>query len=349
MHYLVTGGSGFIGRHLCEQLARAGHALTILDLVAPQPGAPAARYVRGDVRDADAVRTALAGCDAVFHLAAAHHDFGLARETFFAVNEGAAQVLCDAMDAAGVTDVCFYSSVAVFGDAPEPHHEDAPTAPANPYGASKLAGEQVFRRWVARGEGRRALVIRPTITFGPRNYANMYSLIRQIHRGLFLPVGAGENVKSLSYVENLVGVTLFLWERRATLPAFDAFHWVEKPDLTSHQIAAAIYRALGRKAPRVRLPLPVALALALPFDAVIAATGRNLPVSSARIRKLAGERTQFEADKARQAGFQPPVTLEEGIRRMVAWYLETGRHERPVWHLPPAEPVRLAMPSGPTA
>ncbi|HEY0778734.1 MAG TPA: NAD(P)-dependent oxidoreductase [Gemmatirosa sp.] len=341
MHYLVTGGAGFIGRQLCAALVARGDRVTVLDIAADTPtqgATPSIRYVRGDVRDPVAVRTALAECDAVFHLAAAHHDFGIDHATYFGVNEGAAGILCAAMEAAGVRDVCFYSSVAIFGDAPEPHHEDAPTAPNNDYGASKLAGERVFRRWADDAPGRRVLVIRPTVTFGAGNFANMYSLIRQIDSGLFVQVGAGENVKSLSYVENLVDATLFLWDR-PTGASFDAYHWVEKPDLTSGQIATAISAALGRAAPRVRVPLAAAVALAAPFDLVIRLTGRNLPISSARVRKLAADQTRFEADKVRAAGFRPRVTLDEGIRRMVAWYREEGRRATPVRRLPPAIPI----------
>jgi GlcNAc-P-P-Und epimerase len=248
------------------------------------------------------------------------------------------------MDEAGLTDVCFYSSAAVYGAAAEPHDEEGPNAPYGPYGASKLAGEAVFRDWTSRGGARRALVIRPTITFGPRNWANMYSLIRQIHGRKFLPVGRGTNVKSLSYVENLVDATLFLWDL-PDRPAFDVYNWVEKPDMTSREIADAIYSALGRRAPGFSVPLPLALALALPFDLVIKLTGRNLPVSSMRVRKLAGDQTKFEADKARAAGFVPRVTLAEGIARMVHWYVEEGRHRRPVWHVPPATVQPLRTPT----
>ena len=346
MHYLVTGGSGFIGRYVCERLAARGDRFTILDLVPPDVDAPAAaRFVQGDVRDERAVRAALEECDAVFHLAAAHHDFGIARDTYYDVNERGTALLCDAMDDVGLQELCFYSSVAIYGDAPEPHHEDSPTAPNNNYGASKLAGERVVRRWTERGDGRRALVIRPTITFGRRNYANMYSLIRQIAGGTFLPVGPMANVKSLSYVENLVDATLFLWDKRDR-GAFEAYNWVEKPDMSSRQIADAIYASLGRSAPTWSVPLPLALALATPFDLVIKLTGRNLPVSSMRIRKLASEQTKFESDKARAAGFVPRHTLREGIEAMVRWFVAEGRSRRPVWRVPPAVPPAFAVHPG---
>ena len=182
---------------------------------------------------------------------------------------------------------------------------------------------------------RRALVIRPTVTFGPGNFANMYTLIRQIARGQYWPVGEGANLKSMSYVENLVAASLFLW-RRADAAPFDVYNWVEKPDLSSDAIARAVYAGLGRRYPSTPIPIGLALALALPFDAVASVTGINLPVTGARIRKLAGARTVFEASKARAAGFTPAITLSEGISRMVSWYQREGHALPIIRHLPPA-------------
>jgi nucleoside-diphosphate-sugar epimerase len=285
----------------------------------------------------------------VVHLAAAHHDFGISTPTYFDVNEGGARVLTGEMDRAGVRRACFFSSVAVYGDVPEPKTEETVPAPANPYGASKLAGEEVFRRWVEQGGGRRALVIRPAVVFGPRNFANVYALMRQIHSGLYLPVGPGANVKSMAYVENVVDAALHLLAR-SDLPPFDAYNYVDVPDLTSRGIGDAIAEALGRRPPSVTVPLPVALALAAPFDALIRVTGRNLPISSARVRKLATAQTKFDAAKVRSAGFQPAHTVRDGIRRMAEWFLAEGRHQPVVSHLPPERvggaPVASAKAAG---
>ena len=87
VRYCITGGSGFIGRYFCEALAAAGHEITVLDLVAPSEGLPHDRFVQGDVRDPAACRAALEGCDRLLNLAAAHHDFGIERETYFSVND----------------------------------------------------------------------------------------------------------------------------------------------------------------------------------------------------------------------------------------------------------------------
>jgi nucleoside-diphosphate-sugar epimerase len=342
VNILVTGGSGFIGRYFHELLTGpgpfGGHQTTILDLVRPDWDHGESSFIQGDVRDPGAVERAMSGCDWVLHLAAAHHDFGISESTFFAVNEGSAGIVCDAADRLGVRGVCFYSTVAVYGEIAEPRHEGSEPRPVSPYGRSKLAGERVFASWAGKGGGRRCLVIRPTVTFGPRNFANMYTLIRQINRRRFFPVGDGRNIKSLSYVENIVEATMHVWSRPPGA-AHEVYNYIDKPDLTSRQIADQVYTSLGRRPPRAHVPLGLACAAAFPFDAAIKLTGRNLPISSARIRKLCTQ-TRYESDKILATGYTPRVTLREGIDRMVKWYLREGRRQRPVWHLPPEAVAR---------
>lgn len=340
MRACITGATGFIGYQLCQRLLAAGHEVRGLDLIRPEGDQKLSDFVHGDLRDPAAVRRAIAGADAVFSLAAAHHDFGIDQKTYFDVNEAGSQVLCDELDRAGIRKVCWYSSCAVYGDCPAPRHEGATPRPSGPYGASKLAGEEVFRAWAEKGDGRSALVIRPTITFGPSNVANMYSLIRQIASGRFVIAGQASNYKSLSYVENLLDATLFLWERSAL--GFELFNFVEKPDLTSREIAQAVADALGKTSPGPTLPMPVVLALALPFDAFTAITGKDLGVRSMRVRKLFSQETRFEADKIASTGFRSAVSVREGIARMVRWWQIAGSKAAPKWRQPPAEVRQLS-------
>ncbi|HYC99766.1 MAG TPA: NAD(P)-dependent oxidoreductase, partial [Phycisphaerales bacterium] len=133
MRILITGGAGFIGRYFCELLTARGIPFDVLDLVRPSFDVGSARCTVGDVRDPQAVASALKGCDRVLHLAAAHHDFGIEHDTYYDVNQNGSRVLCKALDFAGMIDCVFFSSVAVYSDAPERHHEHCPKDPKHPY------------------------------------------------------------------------------------------------------------------------------------------------------------------------------------------------------------------------
>jgi len=338
MRVCITGATGFIGYKLVARLMNQGHEVVGLDLVTPGIDQAMTRFVHGDIRDPGAVREAIQGADAVFSLAAAHHDFGIDDSTYFAVNREGSRILCEELDRIGIRRVCWFSSCAVYGDARAPRNEDSVPMPNGHYGASKLAGEIVFREWVARGHGRSALVIRPTITVGPGNIANMYSLIKQIASRRFVVAGRANNLKSLSYVENLLDATLHLWQRG--FEGMAIYNFVEKPDLTSRQIAEAVSDALGLGSPGPTLPLWSVLAMSLPFDAMTAVSGKDFGISSMRIRKLFVHETLFEADKLAATGFQSAISLPNGIGRMVRWWLSEGSKAAPMWRQPPKEVFR---------
>lgn len=326
MRVLISGAAGFIGQKLARRLAARGDAVTGLDIVPTDGESFPGKFVRGDIRDRGAVERALRDCDAVFHLAAAHHDFGIDAATYWSVNVAGTKLLCDVMTEMAVKQICFYSSVAVFGDAPAPRTEDTKPHPTSAYGQSKLEAERVIHDWWSAG-GRRALIVRPTLTFGPMNFGNMYSLINQIYRRLYLQVGGGTNTKSICYVENLLDATLFLWESR-DVASFDRFNYVDKPDLSSRELSELIAAVLGRKRAGLRVPLQLALAMCWPFEIARRCCGINTRVSADRVRKFAVERTVFEAAKVRAAGFSAKVDLPEAIAATVEWFREEGRRTR---------------------
>ena len=160
MRVLVTGGAGYIGSVIVARLAARGHDVVVYDdlsrghAAAVPDGVP---LVRGDVRDAAAVRAALAdgGCEAVVHMAAlAEVGESVAEpERYFSVNVDGTAAVAEAAAAAGAGRLVFSSTAAVYG-APErtPIDEDDALAPANPYGETKLAGERLLQEARSRGE-----------------------------------------------------------------------------------------------------------------------------------------------------------------------------------------------------
>jgi nucleoside-diphosphate-sugar epimerase len=322
MKLCITGGSGFIGRRMRRALADLGHQVAVLDLVDDPVGFRSTEhFIRGDIRDVCACREAVAGCERVLHLAANHQDFGISREAYFDVNVNGMITLCRAMADTGVKNLCFFSSVAVYGGDTTIRYETDTPRPEHAYGESKLAAEQVVTEWSAAAPERSALVIRPTVVFGPESSANVYKLIRQIVRHRYVPVGAGLNHKSLAYVENVVDATLYLWSvgdlrEPITEPHNGIFNYVDAPDMTVAELDHLIFKELHRRPPPFRLPLWLGMFAALPFDIVATFTGWNLPVTMARVAKL-NTPTRFSGDKVLATGFRPRVSLAEGLRSTI--------------------------------
>ena len=149
MRVLVTGGAGYIGSVTVERLVERGDDVVVLDdLSTGHRGAiaPGAELRVGDLLDREAVRAALTGCDAVVHFAAKALVAESMRrpEAYWRVNEAGTQNLLEAMRQAGVRRFVCSSTCAVYGDSGgEPISESTATDPVNPYGASKLAMDEL--------------------------------------------------------------------------------------------------------------------------------------------------------------------------------------------------------------
>jgi len=339
---LVTGGTGFIGTALVQRLARSGESGVVLDLWAPESLPEGWRYVGADVRDGPAVAQAAEGCDGVFHLAAAHHDRGISTETYFGVNREGTRAVVAAAEARGIQRICFLSSVAVYGDGSHTKSEQTPPAPTNPYGASKLAAEEVLGAWCAAGPLRRAVILRPTAVIGPNNFANLFALCVYLDRPLFVSVGVGRNHKSLAYLDNLVEATISLWNREG-VAGVEVYNYADKPDLSSSEIIAQIREGLGREGPGIRLPLGLALLGALPFEVLGNVLGKDLGISRNRIHKLAEVNSVVDAERVQAACSFPRIPLMEGLRRTLAWYVAEGRGRPLVKRIPPERPPSLQL------
>jgi GlcNAc-P-P-Und epimerase len=315
---LLTGGSGFIGSHFHNAIPN--DQIVNLDLQAPV-FSNKALFVQGDIRKEQDVHQAIAGKNitCIISLAAKHHDFGIGHSEYFDTNEDGTRIICKVAAQNNIKDIIFYSSVAVYGIREEVSTESMEPKPDGAYGASKLAGEKVLEQWAAEDATRKVLVIRPTVVFGANNRANMFNLIRQIDSGLYFHLGSGANIKSIAYVENLVQATLFL--KNKMKPGVEVYNYADEPQLTSRQIGDVIAKSLDKKI-WLTIPKPLAVLVGLPFDALIKITGKNLPISSARIKKL-GTETHHVATKIIEKGFVPRFTTVNGLEKMVAWYRAT--------------------------
>lgn len=329
MKILLIGNSGFIGTYLSRRLIDFGNEVVGMDIKPPASNKSVSSFVLGDILNTEDIMRAAKGTEAVINLAAKHHDFGIFRNEYFNVNQGGTKNILDCATKLGIKKFIFYSTVAVYGNIKTYSSEDTPTNPANDYGESKLAAEKMISSWVSQDPSRQTVIIRPTVVFGPANYANMYNLMDKIYKRRFLLVGKGDNIKSVAYVENLVDATIFLMQRLK--PGAEIYNYSDYPQLTSEQIVSIIAPCLSCNIPKIKIPLRPAMAIASTFDVLGKFTGYNFPITAKRIKKF-NTATYHKSDKIRELGFKPRIDLSEGFRRMAEWYLNNNKKKNRVIH-----------------
>ncbi len=305
---VVIGGSGFIGSHLVNRLLEVGHEVRIAD--SKRSDQHPELWVACDVRDAEQVRRACAGCDRIYNLAAEHRDDVRPISLYDRVNVDGAAHTCAAAEAAGISKIIFVSSVAVYGFSDRPLDESAEPNPFNDYGRTKLEAEGVFQKWLAADESRTLTIVRPTVVFGEDNRGNVYTLLKQIAEGPFLMIGNGRNSKSMAYVENVAAFLEFALRFDGGL---HLYNYIDKPDFDMNRLVEAIHGALGTSPrPGIRIPYAIAYLAGFAFDGLAAVLRRPLPVSRVRIQKFCSA-SVFSAEKARATGFVPPVELTDAL------------------------------------
>ena len=206
---LVTGGSGFIGRHAVAELTRAGAVVRVVDLK-PHPD-PAVDAVVGDIVDGDVLDAAFAGgVDSVVHLAAVTSVLRSVENPVgtFETNVGGTQAVLEAARAAGVRSLAFASTNAVTGPMEAPAIvETAVLKPLTPYGATKAAGEMLMSAYTA-SYGVRCTCLRLTNVYGPGMQAKdsiVARLMRAIRLGRTFEIyGDGRQVRDYVHVSDVI-------------------------------------------------------------------------------------------------------------------------------------------------
>jgi UDP-glucose 4-epimerase len=247
---LVTGAAGFIGSHVVDRLHAAGHESRIFDLVESPHHPPfEVDTILGDLCDADAVRRAVTGCDAVLHLAAVADVDQVTRDPAHAdrVNVRGTQSLLDVVRAAEVPRFVYASTIWVYGDAtgPEALDEDTPLAlPKHFYTATKIAGEMYTASY---GElfGLEHSILRFGIPYGPRSRptAVVAAFTAKALAGQPLTIaGDGTQSRRFVYVEDLAdGVVASL----APAGANRVFNLVGHENVSVRGIARAVRDVVG--------------------------------------------------------------------------------------------------------
>jgi GlcNAc-P-P-Und epimerase len=314
MHIIVTGAQGFVGRGLVPLLAAHGHTGVATGRAAP---ADLPAGWTGATRDRVLAGTADAShADAIIHLEVKQH---APRPTpadiddFERVNVGGTRAWLDWAARHGVRRFVFTSSIKAVAPSPQPQFEQAALEPDTPYGASKALAERLVREWAQTDAARAAVILRPAPVYGPGNEANLAAFVRQIRAGKPCLVGAGATRKSIVSRANLAAALEFAaLEAR---PGTEVFNVSDRETPSLAELADMIATLAGSPPPR-RVQGVVARLLAPVGDLVALVTGRDFPLTTARLRAME-ETSVFPCDKLVAAGFRHPQTTREGLAEML--------------------------------
>ncbi len=318
---LITGAAGFIGQALTTRLQSEGVEVVGLDMQTDKGRG----IVAGDITVVGGWEGAAAGCDTVFHTAAAVTntatlDFG------WRVNVLGTKHVIDAAVAAGATRFVHISSIRAFSDVDFPVlaggvTEEHPVRPdGSVYVDTKIASEQVALQ--AHAAGRiEVTVIRPGDVYGPGSRPWTILIVEAIKSNQFLLPAMGKGVFSPAYIDNLTdGVQLAGTRPEGSGQVFTISDGV---GISTKEFFGNYYRMLGRKGPRV-LPTAAALALVTVPETIASVSGNPTEISRESMRYLARAGT-YSIEKARTLlGYEPSVDLTEGMRRTESWLNSQG-------------------------
>jgi len=257
---LVTGGAGFVGSHIVDELVRQGHQPIVLDNLStgrlqniqPHLKIDAATLIEGDILDPSTVSHAVANVDVVIHLAALidHETCLRSPREAKRVNADGTLAVLEAARQASVECFVYASSAAVYGAPSDlPLSEESPTAPISPYGSSKLAGEAHCLDY-ARKYGMRVACLRYFNIFGPRQTPGQYAgpimqfMARLRESKPPIITGDGEQTRDFVSIRDVVKATL----SASTSPRAQGVYNVATGKETSiNQLARLMIEIAGNK------------------------------------------------------------------------------------------------------
>jgi dihydroflavonol-4-reductase len=323
---LVTGASGFVGSAVAHALLAAGRKVRVL--LRPQSDrrniADLAVETRlGALEDHASLRAALAGCGALFHVAADYRLWVPDPAAMYRANVDGTRALMEAALAAGVERIVYTSSVATLGlrDDGGAADETTPSTLADmigPYKRSKFLAEEAVKALV-RERGLPAVIVNPSTPIGPRDLKPTPTgrmIVEAASGRMPAFVDTGLN---LAHVDDVAAGHLLAEAKGAVGERYI----LGGENLTLAAILRSIAALVGRKPPRLRLPIPLIWPVALAAEAAGRLTGREPFVTRDGLR-LARHKMFFASDKAARALGYAPRPAEAGLVDAIAWFRQAG-------------------------
>lgn len=306
---LVTGATGFVGRHLCSRLQQEGVRVTAMGRRACS--GPWDAFVACDLAAADCA-PALPAVDIIYHLASKAHAVSErpgAKDGYEEVIVDGTRRLIAAARQRGCERFVYISSVKAMGEGQgdalplAPVDESAPCQPTTPYGVAKLRAEQLvreagFAHWV---------ILRPTMVYGPGQKGNLVRMAQAVQRNRFPPLPETGNRRSMVHVDDLAAAMLAAATRPQASGHALIVSGAEAP--STRQLYDAIRSALNMPAQDVAIPLWMLRAAATAGTALGYLLRRRMPLDRDTLNKLTGSAWYSSSKAGEILGYHPQHSL----------------------------------------
>jgi nucleoside-diphosphate-sugar epimerase len=328
MRALVTGGGGFLGRYIVEQLLQAGHEVASFSRSRyPELEEMGAQSLQGNLQDADAVRQACEGQDVVFHVAAQAGFWG-EWESYHGPNVIGTQHVIAACQANAVKKLVYTSSPSVvFDNMPQSGVDESYPYPAQyesfyPH-TKAIAEKQVI---AANGPSLATCSLRPHLIFGPRDNHLLPRVIAVAKAGKLPQVGDGNNKVDLTYVEDAARAHVFVADAlELGSPVAGSIYFISQDEpVNLWDWLRALFRELDIPQPKLRVPLSVARAAgaAMEFSHKTFKRQGEPRLTRFLASELAMDHYYDISRAKRDFGYRPQIDMAEATRRTVAYLRE---------------------------
>lgn len=326
MKILVTGATGFVGRHLVEALLKRGEKVACLVRSKEKKFPFDKKKVEiklGDLRVLGSLREALREIDIVYHLAAISGKSATAEDLYQRVNVEGTRNILEAAKKAKVKRFIFVSSAAVTGRLMHvPGSEVSPYGPTNGYERSKVGCEKLVLEAIERDHFP-AVIIRPGSIYGPRNIgSNMANFLKMAAKGFCILPGNGKNFWDMVYISDAVDGLILAGVKEKAVG--ETFILTGSKPVRVDDIIKFCAKAGGKKLKTLYLPVVPMKLVGKSFGLIESLIHVPMPFSEKSVQILSESR-YHSGEKARKIlGFKPKVAIEKGIVKTIAWYKEVG-------------------------
>lgn len=315
---LVTGGTGFIGRHLVDALVRQGAGVRVLSRQPIAAGAQPYTTIVGDLTRPGTLEDVCRGVDTVFHLGGHAHAVDQPDASSELLNQQVTvegtRVLLEQSLKAGVSRFLLFSSVKAMGEGDATClDETSRCQPTSAYGRAKHEAERLVLSAGSRGLA--ATVLRLPMVYGPGCKGNLPRMIHAIMRRRFPPLPETGNRRSMVDVRDVVQAALLVTAN--PVAAGKTYIITDGQTYSTRQIYEWICAALGRPASGWAIPLAWLRAAARVGDAISRVTGKRFVLDTAALDKLLGSACYNSEKISRELGYRPIHALRETLPGMV--------------------------------